>query len=156
MRKNFLVFAILMASGIHLTTPTLSNARDRQPSILWIMLDDGRADALGCYGRSWAKTPNMDSIAAEGVRFQTAIVQSPVCVPSRRCLKTGLYAHQTGVIAMGAPQRIRVSIAIVCCRSPSRRTCSNHGHGAVSSRPTSPRSMSSRRILTRSPVSRRC
>ena len=41
---------------------------------LRIMLDDGRADALGCYGKPWAKTPNMDEIAASGVRFQTAIV----------------------------------------------------------------------------------
>ncbi len=73
----------------------------RQPNILWIMLDDGRADALGCYGKPWAKTPNMDALAANGVRFETAIVQNPVCVPSRRSMKTGFYAHQVGPVAMG-------------------------------------------------------
>jgi len=77
----------------------------RRPNILWIMLDDGRADALGCYGRPWAKTPNMDALAANGVRFETAIVQNPVCVPSRRSMKTGFYAHQVGPVAMGQQPR---------------------------------------------------
>ena len=45
----------------------------------------------------------MDRIAREGVRFETAIVQNPVCVPSRTSMKSGLYAHQTGVMAMGKP-----------------------------------------------------
>jgi arylsulfatase A-like enzyme len=67
------------------------------------MMDDGRADALGCYGRPWAKTPHMDAIAARGVLFRTATVQNPVCVPSRTSMKTGLYAHETGRIAMGKP-----------------------------------------------------
>ena len=75
----------------------------KMPNVLWIMLDDCRADAIGCYGKPWARTPNMDAIAAAGVRFETAIVQSPVCVPSRHSMKTGLYAHQTGVMAMGKP-----------------------------------------------------
>ncbi len=82
-----------------------ADKQDQRPSVLWIMLDDGRADALGCYGKPWAQTPNMDAIAADGVRFQTAIVQNPVCTPSRRCMKTSLYAHQTGIMAMGRPTK---------------------------------------------------
>ena len=72
------------------------------PSILWIMLDDGRADALGSYGQPWARTPHMDQIANAGVRFETAIVQNPVCRPSRLSMKASLYPHQTGLMAMGA------------------------------------------------------
>lgn len=73
--------------------------------ILWFSLDDGRADAVGCYGKPWAKTPNIDRIAARGVRFETAIVQCPVCVPSRRSMKTGHYVHEVGPPAMGtAPE----------------------------------------------------
>ncbi|MBN2270286.1 MAG: sulfatase-like hydrolase/transferase, partial [Sedimentisphaerales bacterium] len=53
------------------------------------MLDDGRADALGCYGKNWAKTPHLDRLAERGVRFATAVVQNPVCVPSRTSMKTG-------------------------------------------------------------------
>ncbi|WP_222566320.1 sulfatase [Limihaloglobus sulfuriphilus] len=73
----------------------------RRPNILWIMFDDGRADALGCYGTKWANTPNIDRIAQNGVLFTTAIVQNPVCVPSRRSMKTGNYCHQSGPMAMG-------------------------------------------------------
>ena len=79
------------------------NAQERRPNILWFMLDDGRADALGCYGSSWAKTPNLDRLAAEGVLFSSAFVQNPVCVPSRRSMKTGFYSHQAGPVAMGKP-----------------------------------------------------
>ena len=75
----------------------------QRPNVLWIMMDDGRADALGCYGSAWARTPNMDRIAAGGVRFDVAIVQNPVCVPSRKSMKTGHYAHEVGPVAMGKP-----------------------------------------------------
>jgi len=70
------------------------------------MMDDGRADAVGCYGKSWAKTPNMDNIAKRGVRFASAIVQNPVCVPSRKSMKSGYYPHTFGVTAMGKPAGI--------------------------------------------------
>jgi arylsulfatase A-like enzyme len=81
--------------------------KNRRPNILWIILDDGRADTLGCYGAPWAKTPNLDAVARGGVRFDVAIVQNPVCVPSRRSMKTGMYAHQVGPVAMGKPPQIK-------------------------------------------------
>ncbi len=80
--------------------------KSRRPNILWIMMDDGRADAVGCYGKSWAKTPNMNHIASRGVRFATAIVQNPVCVPSRKSMKSGYYAHTFGITAMGKPASV--------------------------------------------------
>ena len=73
----------------------------KRPNVLWIIMDDCRADALGCYGKSWPQTPNMDQIARQGVRFKTAIVQSPVCVPSRSSMDTGLYCNDIGITAMG-------------------------------------------------------
>lgn len=75
----------------------------KRPNILWIMLDDGRADAVGCYGKKWAKTPNLDRLAERGVRFAAAIVQNPVCVPSRTSMKTGHYCSTFGITAMGKP-----------------------------------------------------
>lgn len=75
----------------------------RPPNVLWIMMDDARPDALSCYGRPWASTPNMDAIARSGVRFETAVTQCPICVPSRSSMKTSKYCHQFGLMSMGAP-----------------------------------------------------
>jgi arylsulfatase len=76
------------------------------PNILWIMLDDCRYDAIGCYGKPWVKTPHLDRIAAGGVRFDVAIVQNTVSVPSRRSMKTGLYAYEVGPMEMGKDPEI--------------------------------------------------
>jgi len=73
----------------------------RQPNIVWIMLDDCRYDAWGCYGRSWAVTPAMDRMAREGVRFDAAIIQNTVCIPSRKSMKSGYYAYEIGPLEMG-------------------------------------------------------
>ncbi|HEY6070655.1 MAG TPA: sulfatase-like hydrolase/transferase, partial [Chthoniobacterales bacterium] len=67
-----------------------------KPNILFIMCDQLRADALGCTG-NWVKTPNIDRIAREGVRFSNCVTNSPVCLPARISLATGRYPHNTGV-----------------------------------------------------------
>jgi len=71
-------------------------ADDRRPNLLLLMTDQQRFDALGCVG-GWVRTPNIDRIAAEGVRFDRAYTNSPVCVPARVSLATGQYPHTTGV-----------------------------------------------------------
>jgi len=78
----------------------------QQPNILWIYLDDARADGIGCYGGQWASTPNIDRLASEGVMFSQAIIQNPVCVPSRKSMKTGYYAYEAGPVAMGKPPEV--------------------------------------------------
>jgi choline-sulfatase len=67
-----------------------------QPNILFIMTDQHRSDALGCSG-GWVKTPSLDRIAAEGVRFANAVTNCPVCIPARVSLATGRYPHNTAV-----------------------------------------------------------
>jgi choline-sulfatase len=67
-----------------------------KPNLLLIMADQLRADALGCTG-GWVQTPNLDRLAREGVRFRNCVTTTPVCVPARLSLATGLYAHNTGV-----------------------------------------------------------
>jgi arylsulfatase len=67
-----------------------------QPNILFIMTDQCRADALGCSG-GWVRTPNLDRIAAEGVRFANAVTNCPICIPARVSLATGRYPHNTAV-----------------------------------------------------------
>src|SRR3954452_13218275 len=68
--------------------------RSKRANLLLLMTDQQRADAMGCSG-GWVDTPNMDRIAAEGVRFDNAYTNSPVCVPARASLATGRYPHGT-------------------------------------------------------------
>jgi choline-sulfatase len=67
-----------------------------KPNILVIMTDQQRWDALGCIS-PWMKTPNMDRVAREGAQFTNCITNSPVCIPARRAMASGLYAHITDV-----------------------------------------------------------
>ncbi len=65
----------------------------KRPNILFIMVDQMRADCLSCEGHPVIKTPNLDALALRGVRFSHAFVQSAVCVPSRMSFYTGRYLH---------------------------------------------------------------
>ena len=65
-------------------------------NILFIMCDQLRADYLSCFGHPTLKTPNLDALAAKGVLFERAYVQSPVCGPSRMSYYTGRYVHSHG------------------------------------------------------------
>lgn len=64
---------------------------EQRPNILWICTDQQRFDTLGCYGNRFVKTPNIDRLAARGIRFTHAYCQSPVCAPSRASFLTGRY-----------------------------------------------------------------
>ncbi len=68
-------------------------------NIVHIFCDELRQDALGCYGSSVVpmRTPNIDSIAESGTLFENCFCNSPVCVPSRASMLTGLYPEDTGV-----------------------------------------------------------
>jgi arylsulfatase A-like enzyme len=71
---------------------------NRQPNILLILTDQHRLSALGCYGRTPCRTPNLDRLAAEGVRFENAYTTCPVCSPARASIITGQYPHRHGVL----------------------------------------------------------
>ncbi|MFS0726594.1 sulfatase [Paenibacillus sp. 1P07SE] len=74
---------------------------NQRPNILWICTDQQRYDTLGCYGNDWVHTPNLDRLAAEGVLFEKAFCQSPVCTPSRSSFMTGRYPRTTRCRANG-------------------------------------------------------
>src|SRR5688572_18851087 len=71
------------------------------PNIVFIMTDDQRQDAMSAYGNAILKTPNMDRIAAEGIRFTEMFVTNSLCAPSRVSYLTGLYSHTHGVVTNG-------------------------------------------------------
>ena len=76
------------------------------PNVLWIMADQLRFDYLSCYGHPHLHTPHIDALAARGVRFTNAYVQSPVCGPSRMSAYTGRYVRSHGSTWNGMPLRV--------------------------------------------------
>ena len=72
-----------------------------QPNILFIFSDQQRWDTVGAYGQPLDVTPNLDRLAAEGVRFEHAFTCQPVCGPARACLQTGKYATEVGCFRNG-------------------------------------------------------
>ncbi|NIZ14463.1 sulfatase-like hydrolase/transferase [Phaeobacter sp. HF9A] len=75
-------------------------------NILFIMFDQLRWDYLSCYGHPHLKTPNIDRIAARGVRFDNARIQSPLCGPSRMSTYTGRYVHSHGASWNNVPLKV--------------------------------------------------
>ncbi|MEM6342351.1 MAG: sulfatase-like hydrolase/transferase [Bacteroidota bacterium] len=100
MQKNyyFLLLGLLFWGGCEALNPpkTFDN-------VLFIISDDLATHAVGCYGNEIIRTPNIDALAAEGVRFERAYATSPMCTPSRASLMTGLYPHAAGVTLLQTP-----------------------------------------------------
>ena len=67
-----------------------------KPNILFLMTDQQRWDAMSC-SSDWVRTPALDRIAAEGVRFTRCITTTPICIPARVTLATGRYPHNNAV-----------------------------------------------------------
>lgn len=78
----------------------------RSRNVLFIMCDQLRFDYLSCAGHKTLHTPNIDKIAARGVRFSNAYVQSPICGPSRMSTYTGRYVSSHGATANFVPLRV--------------------------------------------------
>ena len=84
----------------------------RKPNVVVVMCDQLRAFETGCYGNDVVRTPHIDRLAAEGVRFTHAVSNNPVCMPARSCLLSGQYSRR------GQGWRIIVAIlAVVLIRA---------------------------------------
>ena len=88
--KSIKISLLLLAAGaLSITSPSAESAE--RPNIVFIMADDlGRGD-LGCYGQERIKTPRLDRLAEQGLRFTQAYCGTSVCAPSRCSLMTGLH-----------------------------------------------------------------
>jgi arylsulfatase A-like enzyme len=80
----------LQAAETNAPTPVFHAPAPRKPNIIFILADDLGYGDLGCYGQAKIKTPNIDQLAAEGIRFTDCYAGSTVCAPSRCTLMTGL------------------------------------------------------------------
>ncbi len=98
-RRDFLKSAGLAtaSAGVSLLMPSCASftqtagKQEKKPNIIFILADDLGYGDLGCYGQDTIKTPNLDQIAAEGMRFTDHYAGSTVCAPSRCALMTGLH-----------------------------------------------------------------
>ena len=72
-------------------------AQEQGPNILFVFADDHAYQAIGAYGSVINQTPNIDRLAAEGMRFDRAVVTNSICAPSRAVILTGRYSHLNGV-----------------------------------------------------------
>jgi arylsulfatase A-like enzyme len=68
-----------------------------QPNVLFVLVDQMRAEAMGCMGNDQVETPTFDRMAAEGVLCERAYTPEPVCTPARASILTGQYPHEHGV-----------------------------------------------------------
>ena len=75
----------------------LLRAQDRPPNFVVIVADDHGWDDAGCYGHPVVRTPNLDRLASDGVRFSHCFTTAPLCSPGRGAVMTGLYPHVSGV-----------------------------------------------------------
>ena len=97
-------FSLSKAGDLGTSLPTTikedENVRVR-PNILFLMADQMRADVLGCAGSTVAKTPNLDWIASQGVRFKNSFTSTPSCTPARSAILTGLSPWYHGMLGYG-------------------------------------------------------
>jgi arylsulfatase A-like enzyme len=96
--KNKSIFFSLAFAPILLSqcTQTKDQTEQAKPNILWITIEDTSPQFIGCYGNQDARTPVIDQLAAEGVRFTNAFSTGTVCSPSRTAIITGVKTYETG------------------------------------------------------------
>src|SRR6516165_3885104 len=80
-----------------------SAAEPRRPNVLWICADDHAPYVCAAYGNPTVRTPNLDRLAAQGMRFDRAYCNSPVCTASRQSFLTGRYPRTIGVTLLQTP-----------------------------------------------------
>ena len=96
--------AFLEAAGLGVAAVTFPHAGfaaarngipDQRANILWLVSEDN-GPFFGCYGDEFADTPNLDKLAAEGILYENAFANAPVCAPARSTIITGMYASSMG------------------------------------------------------------
>ncbi|OPZ22985.1 MAG: Arylsulfatase [candidate division BRC1 bacterium ADurb.BinA364] len=100
-RRDFLKAAAALAAPLALPVELhgeeSKSPRGGRPNILLILTDQQNSSMMSCAGNPWLQTPNMDSLAASGVRFANAFPGNPVCVPSRWAMMTGVMPSRIGM-----------------------------------------------------------
>ena len=112
--NGILKFALAVALIFTLAGNVWSDASPAKPNVILVFIDDMGWGDFSCFGNSDAKTPNIDSLATEGIAFEQFYVNSPICSPSRVAISTGTY-----------PQRWRITSYLAHRRQNQRRGMAN-------------------------------
>ena len=104
---SYSLFAAIFLSSC--SSNSNENKNLETPNILWIVSEDN-GPFLGCYGDELATTPNIDKLATEGVLFENAFANAPVCAPARSTIITGMYPPSMGTENMRSTYPIPESI----------------------------------------------
>ncbi|MBL7134002.1 MAG: sulfatase [Phycisphaerae bacterium] len=102
-RREFMKYTV--AAAVTVATEVTAAEKTRKPNVLFILADDVTYSTLGCYGGRNVKTPNIDHLARQGVRFTRAYAAMSMCAPFRAELYTGLYPVRNGVARNHAAAR---------------------------------------------------
>ncbi|MFC1652657.1 sulfatase [Planctomycetota bacterium] len=108
----------------------ISSAAEKKPNVLLIISDDLR-DTVGCYGNTEVLTPHMDRLAGQGVRFDGAYAQFPLCGPSRASLMTGLRPQAIGILGNRTYFRDKVPDVITLPQSLRQQGWHTAGFGKI-------------------------
>jgi iduronate 2-sulfatase len=103
-------------------------AAAEKPNVLFIISDDLSKMALGCYGNEQCQTPNIDRLSREGMKFERAYCQFPVCGPSRAAMMSGMYAQTIGVTGNGMSEQFTKNLGD---RPSMSQHFMNHGYYAA-------------------------
>lgn len=98
MFRAFLFFLLILPFA----QPAVSQSGE-MPNIIFIIADDVSWNDIGCYGNPFVKTPNIDRLAREGIRFDNAYLTTSSCSPSRNSILSGRYPHNTGAAELHTP-----------------------------------------------------
>jgi arylsulfatase A-like enzyme len=96
-RRKFLKRSIYAGPALYAAMlPLAGEKSEKRPNIILLLTDDQRDDTLGCAGHPVVRTPNIDKLAARGVRFENCFVTTSICAASRASIFTGLYERTHG------------------------------------------------------------
>jgi arylsulfatase A-like enzyme len=107
-RRDVIKTVSLAGAGVLLSRCGTESPAPRRPNIIYVMTDDQTIDQMSCYGSTLIRTPNMDRLAAEGVRFTRSYVTNSLCAPSRATVLTGCYSHVHGIRGNSEGREIEV------------------------------------------------
>lgn len=101
-RRSFLKHTAWASSALMIPNAARATSEGKpRLNILYLMTDQQRGDCLGCAGNRVIKTPNLDAIATEGIRFSNAYTSTPSCTPARSAILTGLSPWHHGMLGYG-------------------------------------------------------